>query len=130
MRKKSLFLLMAFFYLFTFPMSIQAAESNVSDCLKAEEDCLQDSVNSEISTDETENERTESNNFSTTSLFFNIIKMVVALLLVLVLIYLLLLFIRKRNTLFDQAGNLENVGGISVGQNKSIQIVRIGSKMY
>nr|WP_245251401.1 flagellar biosynthetic protein FliO [Virgibacillus litoralis] len=53
-----------------------------------------------------------------------------ALLLVLGLIYLLLKFLSKRNKLFQQVKALENLGGISVGPNKSIQLVRIGSRIF
>src|SRR5699024_6662513 len=111
------------------PIFVHSAEKNVSDCLKKEEDCLQGSEES-VDISNSEAELTESSTFSTTSLLFNIVKMVFALLLVLGLIYLLLLFIRKRNKLYNQVGHLENLGGISVGQSKSIQIVRIGTKMY
>lgn len=64
------------------------------------------------------------------SLVWDIIKMVFALLLILVLIYLLLKFLNKRNKLFSQVRALENLGGITVGPSKSIQLVRVGSKIY
>jgi flagellar protein FliO/FliZ len=64
------------------------------------------------------------------ALVFDLIKMAFALLLILALIYLLLKFLNKRNKLFSQVKTLENLGGISVGPSKSIQIVRVGSKLY
>ncbi|MEN2766437.1 flagellar biosynthetic protein FliO [Ornithinibacillus xuwenensis] len=63
-------------------------------------------------------------------LAFDLIRMVFALLLILALIYLLLKFLNKRNKLFNQVKTLENLGGIAVGPSKSIQIVRVGSKLY
>src|SRR5699024_11744787 len=54
----------------------------------------------------------------------NIVKMVFALLLILALIYTLLCFLKKRRS-YEKAGSLENIGGISVGQQKSVQIIRI-----
>lgn len=131
MLKKISILLLASCCLIVLPFSIQAAEKHVTDCLNENEDCLKTEEPTGIDDrQDNDKELTESSTFKTSSLLFNIVKMVFALLLVLALIYVLLLFIKKRNRLFDQVGILENVGGISVGQNKSIQIVRIGSKMY
>ncbi|WP_245844007.1 flagellar biosynthetic protein FliO [Oceanobacillus rekensis] len=70
--------------------------------------------------------RTESNG----SLAFEIVKMFFALILVIALIYILIKFLSKRNKLFNHVKALDNLGGISVGQNKSIQIIRIGSQLY
>src|SRR5699024_8567109 len=39
-------------------------------------------------------------------------------------------FLNKRHKLFSNVKVLENLGGVSVGQNKSIQIVRIGKRLY
>ncbi|WP_249869774.1 flagellar biosynthetic protein FliO [Oceanobacillus saliphilus] len=99
---------------------------NVTDCLAGEADCEDDAV---VDAQETNNALlTESE--SPGSLIFELIKMFFALLLILALIYLLIKFLNKRNKLFNQVKALENLGGISVGQNKSIQIVRIGTQLY
>ena len=105
-----------------------AEEKNVNECLETNEDCLEEIAPSAIDTDGN-SEITETNQ-TTGSFLFSLIKMVFALLLVLALIYFLLTFIKKRNTLFSQVNVLENIGGISVGQNKSIQLIRIGEKVY
>lgn len=64
------------------------------------------------------------------SIFLKILQTFFALLIVLALIYLLLKFLGNRNKLFTQVKSLENIGGISIGQNKSIQLVRVGSNIY
>jgi flagellar protein FliO/FliZ len=64
------------------------------------------------------------------SLAFDLIKMVFALFLILALIYILLKFLNKRNKIFNQVKALENLGGIAVGPSKSIQIIRVGNKLY
>lgn len=64
------------------------------------------------------------------SLVFDLIKMVFALFLILALIYFVLKFLNRRNKLFNQVKALENLGGIAVGPSKSIQIIRVGSKLY
>lgn len=75
-------------------------------------------------------ESTENEDTGNGSIVFNLIQMVFALFLILALIYLLLKFLNKRNKLFTQVKALENLGGIAVGPSKSIQIIRVGSKLY
>lgn len=107
---------------------VQAASANVKDCLEEDADCF-DSDGTPA--DETDNETNQSDvGKNEGSLFFTLVKMVFALLLVLGLIYLLLKFLKSRNKLFNQVQGLENLGGISVGPNKSVQLVRIGPKLY
>lgn len=110
------------------PIISLAQSSNVKDCLESESDCIEldDEVPVELdSTDEGEGLK-ESNQ----SLFFVFVKMFFALLVVLGLIYLMLRLLNKRHKLFNNAQALENLGGIPVGSNKSIQVIRVGSKMY
>lgn len=64
------------------------------------------------------------------SLFFQIVRLVFALLLVLGLIYVFLYFLKRRNKLSNGIENLENIGGISVGPNKTVQLIRLGNKLY
>ncbi|QHS22259.1 flagellar protein [Virgibacillus sp. MSP4-1] len=64
------------------------------------------------------------------SLMGNLMKMVFMLLIVLALIYFLLKFLQKRNKMFQQVQALENLGGISLGSNKSVQMVRIADRIY
>src|SRR5699024_4190958 len=53
-----------------------------------------------------------------------------ALLLILALIYGMVKILGKRNNLFQQTKTLENLGGIAVGPNKSIKMIRVGDKFY
>ncbi|MGM8214480.1 flagellar biosynthetic protein FliO [Bacillaceae bacterium W0354] len=64
------------------------------------------------------------------SLFLDFVKMIVALVAVLGLIYVLLKFIQKRSQIYQQTRSLENLGGISLGSNKSVQIIRVGDQYY
>ncbi|MEH7234761.1 flagellar biosynthetic protein FliO [Bacillus sp. JJ1562] len=57
------------------------------------------------------------------------IKMIFTTLFVLALIYFLLKFINKRNRMFNQHRFIENLGGTSLGTNRSIQIVKIGERI-
>ncbi|MEK5443120.1 flagellar biosynthetic protein FliO [Fredinandcohnia sp. FSL W7-1320] len=57
------------------------------------------------------------------------IKMIFTTLFVIALIYLLLKFVNKRNRMFNQHRFIENLGGTSLGTNRSIQIVKVGERI-
>jgi|SRR5690625_935702 len=130
MGRKISFVISFVFIVLFFNMNIHssAQEKNVNECLETNEDCLEEIAPTSIETEE--DGKIIGENQTSTSFLFNLIKMIFALFLVLALIYFLLTFIKKRNTLFSQVNHLENLGGISVGQNKSIQLIRIGEKVY
>lgn len=108
---------------------IFADSLNVTDCFESEVDCadLEDNEN-EVNKDN--NELLNDEGKSKPSFFVTFIQTIFALLLVLLLIYFLLKFLNKRNKIYQQVNALESIGGISVGANKSIQMIRIGEKVY
>ncbi|SFO97706.1 flagellar protein FliO/FliZ [Halolactibacillus halophilus] len=59
-----------------------------------------------------------------------VIRFLLALTLVVVLIYVLLKLMNKFTSKQGQLNNLENLGGVSVGMNKSVQLVKVGTKVY
>ncbi|MBO1510401.1 flagellar biosynthetic protein FliO [Metabacillus bambusae] len=61
---------------------------------------------------------------------FDFIKMFLALAFVLFLVYFLLKFVSKRNRMFQQGQSIVNLGGTSLGQSKSIQIVKVGNRLF
>lgn len=110
-------------------ITVHAEPLNVTDCLEDEEDCseLNQSPPEEINSDDS---NSQVSSMESSSLVFNIVKVVFALFLILLLIYVLLKFLNKKNKMFHKVKALENIGGISLGQNKSIQVVRIGERFY
>lgn len=58
------------------------------------------------------------------------IKVTFALLFVIGLLYGLLKFVNRKNRLYDKSRFMKNMGGISLGQHKSIQLVIIGDSYY
>ncbi|AIF43749.1 flagellar biosynthetic protein FliO [Virgibacillus sp. SK37] len=111
----------------TFSTTVSAEDPSVNDCMEEGANC------EKLDTQDknTENESTVLNDQEEEgSLIIELIKMFFALVLVLGLIYLLLKFLSKRNKLFNQVRALENLGGVSLGQNKSVQIVRVGNRFY
>lgn len=113
------------------PFSLPVYANSVLDCLENEADCEEEQTNVNESADETDDANVAGGEtFQSTSLVFSILKMIIALLFVLSLIYGIVLILRKRNRLLEQNDIIENFGGITVGPNKSIQLIRIGSHVY
>lgn len=126
---------MLFFLLL--PVSI-SAETNVLDCLENGEEC-----NNEQNIDNEQPDANEEDNIlendggflieddsSNTSMGWQIVRLIVGLALVLGLVYIVLKLLGKRNGFNRQPGLVRNVGGVSVGANKSVQIIRVGNRYY
>ncbi|MFS0782290.1 flagellar biosynthetic protein FliO [Bacillus sp. 1P06AnD] len=62
--------------------------------------------------------------------FTDILRLLAAFLFVIGLLYLLLKFINKRTKGYQKGNLIQNLGGTSLGNSKSIQIVKIGTKLY
>lgn len=103
-----------------------AQEPNAKDCIEGTVDCPEDDDPLLDGLDDSSDEAITSES----NLGLDLLRMIFALALILGLIYVSLKFINKRNKLFQKASVLENLGGISVGPNKSVQLIRIGSKVY
>ncbi|QST01595.1 flagellar biosynthetic protein FliO [Pontibacillus sp. ALD_SL1] len=67
---------------------------------------------------------------SESSIILDLIKIILALAFIIFLIYMLLKFMNKRNKSIHPSRALENMGGVPLGQQKSLQIVRIGQQFY
>src|SRR5690625_5189307 len=127
-------------YLLIFTMPNYATANNVADCFEGNKDCeeikeinvhnFETKERPNVDKNEQDSVIADNSQQATPSLFRNFVQMIFALLLVLGLIYIMLKLVNRRQQLFSQTQTLENLGGISVGQNKSIQVIRVGSKMY
>ncbi|WP_284139962.1 MULTISPECIES: flagellar biosynthetic protein FliO [unclassified Virgibacillus] len=113
-----------------FPTEMMAKETNVSDWLETNENSEVDEADTNespsVKADEESVEKVEKNE----SIWISILKTIIALFFILALIYALLRFLNHRNKRFNHVKTLENLGGIAVGQNKSIQIIRVGKKYF
>jgi len=61
--------------------------------------------------------------------FFDYIKVLFALVFVLALLLLVLRFLNKKNVSYQQSSGIQNLGGISVGPQKSVQVIKVGSQI-
>lgn len=57
-------------------------------------------------------------------------KMIFATIFVIALMYILLKFMNQRNRMFaSKRGLIENLGGIGVGANRSVQLIKVGNRI-
>lgn len=125
-------MLIVLLHLILSPDSAEAAAS-VEDCLKegaAQSDECKDMNEAGNQQENTPPGDSADSAAGGTSTFLNLVKLALALVVVLGLIYVLLKFLNKRNRLFQQVRAMENIGGIALGNNKSVQIVRVGEKVF
>ncbi|MDC3414125.1 flagellar biosynthetic protein FliO [Aquibacillus sp. 3ASR75-11] len=111
------------------PDQVEGAPKNAKQCIEQDANCPeldQSSTNETDSSPLFNDNQSESNS----SLFLDIVKLFLALILVLALIYFLLKFMNSKNKAFHKVRTLENLGGVGLGPNKSIQIVRIGDRVF
>lgn len=62
--------------------------------------------------------------------FGDVIRMIFALLIVVGLLYGVLKFLGKKGQSYQHTRMIQNIGGTSLGGNRSIQLVKIGTKLY
>lgn len=60
---------------------------------------------------------------------FDFVKMIGALLFVILLIYGFVKLMNRRNRLLKPFQYVENIGGTSVGQNRSVQLIKVGNSV-
>lgn len=118
------FLAVLFVLVGSYPQFAQA--EYVDECLEQPELCDEEIVPQENES----NEEALLQEDSGGSLVFELVKLFFALILVVGLIYAFLFFLKRNNRLGPRLSNLESIGGISLGQNKSIQLIRLGNRIF
>ncbi|SDY71666.1 flagellar protein FliO/FliZ [Evansella caseinilytica] len=103
---------------------LESEQGNVDDQRDAEE---KDVSGNDVITGNEEAPISEENN---QNLFLLSLQMFAALAVVIFLIYALLKFINKRSRSFRNHGMIENIGGVGLGSNRSVQIIRMGNHLY
>lgn len=68
--------------------------------------------------------------FNETNLTWDIIKVFLALAVVIVLMMLLLKWLAKRNRVWSNQRGIKSLGGISLGQNSSVQVIELADRIY
>ncbi|MFD2616878.1 flagellar biosynthetic protein FliO [Terrilactibacillus laevilacticus] len=63
------------------------------------------------------------------NVFLIFLKLIGALAIVLALIYVLYKLMLKRSKSYQEAGAIRNIGGVSVGHRRSVQLIRVGDEV-
>jgi flagellar protein FliO/FliZ len=96
---------------------------SVKECMEQPEKCKD---TAKTNSNEENNVNSEAGNIVSVSDF---VKMFFAFLFVFALLYILLKFLNKRNRLFQANRVIQNLGGTSLGGNRSVQIIKIGERV-
>lgn len=110
------------------PNGTFAMVSNVyDDCNENPELCSKENISKDNTTD-AGTESTES--ASVTVEIWDYIKIVFALIFVIGLLLVIIKFLNKRNLSYQQNALVKNIGGLSIDQQKSVQVLHIGKRIY
>ncbi|OXS75317.1 flagellar protein [Lysinibacillus sp. KCTC 33748] len=114
--------LVSFLFLYPTTTSVYAeSDTNfVSDCIKG--DCKEDSTPAA----KKDSDIPAAGGLSA----WEYIKMVLALIFVVALFYGLMKFLNKRNLNFQRNQLVQNLGGLSLGAQKSVQLLQVGKTLY
>lgn len=128
--KKSLhYLWMVFVLLFVMNLVVPTQFALASQGNKMITDCFEDKDNCEdngVTDAETENTGSASVKMG----LFEYIKILLSLVFVIALLIAVLKFLNKRNLNYQQNSMIRNLGGLSVGAQKSVQLLHIGNRLY
>lgn len=133
---KRLFIIMSALQLLfvLLPVQMAAASSNapVSEMFDEPKSNVDDSGRKNPGNDRPDSPADdEQSDSGTVSLsLWDYVKMLFALLFVVGLLYTLLKFVNKRNLKYQKNRLIQNHGGISLGQQKSVQVLEIGNRFY
>lgn len=106
------------------PISLASAEQ----LNKSVKDCLKDQSCDDGQADENTNLSDDGESQVGVS-FLDFVRMILATAFVAALIYFLLKFINKKSMSYKSSQLVENLGGTSLGANRSVQIVKAGNKL-
>lgn len=133
-RKPMFFLVSIILVSFVLIPSVGYAEDNVFYCMENKENCSEEGIDkTEAETlihDEPANKNDEKQAGKVGVTAWDYIKTLFALIFVVGLLYGLLKFINRKNRLYDKNRLMKNLGGLSLGQQKSIQLIVVGETYY
>lgn len=108
------------------PVHAEQANQSVKDCLEEPGGCGEDKAVKDQQLPQT-NDEAYSKNVGLS--FWDFIKMILATVFVVALLYFVLKFVNKKGSLYKRSQIIENLGGTSLGTNRSVQIIKIGNRL-
>src|SRR3954469_17573158 len=126
-----LLLMLALFGFQTETFAEQVNQS-VKDCLEKPDACgePQASKSEEVTTEEIETNPEIETASSTVGLtIWDFIKMIGATIFVVSLLYFVLKLVHKKGSLYKRSQLIENLGGTTLGANRSVQVIKVGQRL-
>lgn len=105
--------------------SAESMNNSVKDCYQNPDKCKDDK---DLVTTQKSDQKPAAENVGIT--FWDFLKMIFATIFVVALLYFLLKFINKKSKVFKSTQLVENLGGTTLGANRSVQIVKIGNQIF
>lgn len=99
--------------------------TSVKDCIEQPEVCgepQEDTVDTVV-------QDTGSSSVKVGLTVWDFVKMILATIFVVALLYAILRFVNKKGSLFKSSQIIENLGGTTLGTNRSVQIIKVGSRI-
>lgn len=103
----------------------EQVNKSVKECSENPDACNQNQPTTE--NDNTNTNTTDNNNVGLT--IWDFLKMIFATIFVVALLYFMLKFINKKNKSYKSSQIIENIGGASLGSNRSVQIIKVGNQL-
>lgn len=131
-KRKSFYLKMVF--VCTLIMLISVVAPNYSSAKSSDgyvDECYGKAATQDNCSDMNENaDEDETESASSGIGIFDYIKVLFALILVIGLLVFVLKLINKKNSSYQKNNVLNNLGGLSLGQNKSVQLLQVGNRLF
>lgn len=124
--KKILLILLVLFF---GQQGMQVQAENIEKSVKDGYSEIEDTPNKTDAPDETKTGEKSDESGSIGITFLDMVRTVAALVFVIVLLYLLLQFVNKKSKAYQKANTVENLGGTSLGSNRSVQIIKVGQRI-
>lgn len=126
--KVGLVSLLLLFLLTTFPNTSILADNNALYCIEHPEECAKEQA--PVKDPATEPTIDDSQQAIVGLTAWDYIKTGFALVFVIGLLFALLKFMNRKNRLYSKSQLMKNVGGLSLGQQKSVQLIVVGDRYY
>lgn len=134
LKKMQLLTIGLFFCLFLFGIQSQAfaqtTNQSVKECLEQPENCGEEQ-GAEVIDEQTDGEQLEASKESKAIglTFGDFLKMIFATLFVVALLYVVLKLVNKKGMLHNKSDTLVSLGGLTVGTNRSVQLIKVGERL-
>jgi flagellar protein FliO/FliZ len=108
----------------------QTTNQSVKECLEQPENCGGDQ-GAEVVEEQTDGGKQEGSKKSTAIglTLGDFLKMIFATLFVVALLYIVLKLVNKKGMLHNKSGTLVSLGGLTVGTNRSVQLIKVGERL-